>query len=90
MTCCGLSELRFPLAHLMENKVIKRTLVNRVHFLTTWTQSLLCRKVFTWQARDCFRQKGLIARLALGWHLGTWILREFLPFPKLIRVAYSA
>lgn len=36
----------------------------------------LCRKGLTSQAQGCYLWKGLLARLALGLHLGTRLLRE--------------
>lgn len=33
--------------------------------------------------------KGLLAGLAFGWHLGTWVSREFPPLSELIRVAHG-
>ena len=49
--------------------------------------SYLCRKDLALQARDCSLQKGLLARLALSWHLGTWIPGGLTPSPALIRMA---
>lgn len=44
---------------------------------------IMCRK--SYQARDCCPQKGLPARLALSWHLGTWIWEEDPPPPVLMK-----
>lgn len=39
-----------------------------------------CRKELAQPAKDCYSWKGLLARMALGQHLGTWIWGEFPPF----------
>lgn len=44
---------------------------------------IMCRK--SYQARDCCPQKGLPARLALSWHLGTWIWEGVPPPPVLMK-----
>lgn len=60
------------------------------HWSLPFSYGQVYRKDLTQQAWDCHLQKGLFARLALGWHLGIWILEGFPPFWELIRMAHHA
>ena len=44
--------------------------------------NMLCLIAYPWEV--------LLARLVLGWSLGTWTSGEFPPFPELIRAAHCA
>lgn len=40
------------------------------------------------QDEDCSPQEDLLARLALGYFLGTWVLEGFPAMPEVVRVAH--
>lgn len=72
MMCRGLSQLRFSLAHLMEEKVRKRTLFHPV---------AVCAEKTTQQAQDCSLRKACLQ----GWPWlasGHWDFETVPPISK--------